>query len=153
LKNAGCLVNTSGSDWHTAGDLSPPTINIRQDQHPSSNATIPTHNSAAQSGHILADLISELEDNLDKARAPHVSDVYARPSTDIWKQHRNRLDIPHDEHSRIANAYKQIDHWQDIVASGLSPKIGNMPLDIIFNDLRNQLPGIITALKPLETLS
>jgi hypothetical protein len=103
--------------------------------------------------HYLADLMSELEDNLHKARAPRVGDVYSRPSSRVWKEYRNRLNIPPDLHNRIGNAYVQIDEWQDIVASGLNPNMGSMTLNLKVTDLSRDLPNLISELKKIDVLS
>jgi predicted nucleotide-binding protein len=122
LIKAGCPVNLSGSDWHTAGDLTPATVQIpnglpSRTQDANTQGTI----SVQIEEHLLQDLISELEDNLERARAPRVGDVYTRPSNSVWKEHRNKLNIPPDTRNQIANAYRQIDQWLDVVLTGLSP--------------------------------
>jgi predicted nucleotide-binding protein len=150
LRKAGCPVNLNGSDWHTAGDLSPPIVHP-----PKKSEAIETRTDVQiePPSHLMADLISELEDNLSSARAPRVGDVYKRPSSRVWKDCRNKLDIPPDVRHRTANAYKQIDEWLDIVVSGLSPNLGSMTLELKVNDLRHDLPNLIGELKKLEGLS
>jgi predicted nucleotide-binding protein len=148
LKKAGCPVNLDGSDWHTAGDLSPPVLQLPRDPESTGvTANMQRLDPADTTTHLMADLISELEDNLESARAPRVGDVYSRPSNRVWKDSRNKLNIPPDLHRRVADAYRQIDQWQDIVASGVSPNMGNMALELKVNDLRNDLPNLISELK------
>jgi hypothetical protein len=102
---------------------------------------------------LLADIISELEDNLSSARAPRVGAAFKRPSSRAWKDFRNKVNIPEDVRNRTASAYRQIDEWHDIVTSGSDPKIVNMPLELKVNDLRHDLPNLISELKKLESLS
>lgn len=129
-------------------------------QGPSSEPSIPVNNGNRQHGQatsqgatLLADIISELEDDLSSARAPRVGDAYKRPSNRVWKDCRNRVSIPEDLRNRLGLAYRQIDEWLDIVASGLNPNIGSMALELKVNDLRHDLPNLITELKRLEGLS
>jgi hypothetical protein len=154
LKKAGCPVNLDGSDWHTAGDLSPPGLQLPKDPDPTGvNSNVQRIDPADTTTHLIADLISELQDNLESARAPRVGDVYSRPSNRVWKNSRNKLNIPPDLRHSIANAYRQIDQWQDIVASGRSPNIGSMALELKVNDLRHALPNLISELKKHDDLS
>lgn len=154
LRKAGCPANVDGNDWHTAGDLSPPAVQLpRESDFIPVSAKTERSDPIDSTGHHLADLISELEDNLHKARAPRVGDVYSRPSSRVWKEYRNRLDIPPEVRRRIANAYLQIDEWQDIVASGLSPNIGSMSLNIKVTDLSRDLPTLISELKKIDASS
>jgi predicted nucleotide-binding protein len=154
LRKAGCPVNLDGSDWHTAGDLSPPIGPL-----PAESAHVTAHTQIRQlqepepPNHLMADLISELEDNLDFARAPLVGDVYKRPSNRIWKDNRNKINIDPDLHHRVSNAYRQIDEWHDIAISGLNPNMGSMALELKVNDLRHELPTLIRELKKFESLA
>jgi hypothetical protein len=131
---------------------------LAQGSSPESSA--PVNNGGRPHGHspthsttLLADIISELEDNLSSARAPRVGDVYKRPSNQAWKDCRNKVSIPEDLRNRVAFSYRQIDEWLDIVASGLNPNIGSAALELKVNDLRRDLPNLITELKKLEGLS
>jgi len=132
---------------------SPTQASSSESSPPVSHGSRPRGQAMIQSTTLLADIISELEDNLVSARAPRVGDVYKRPSNQAWKDGRNKVDIPEDLRYRIASAYRQIDEWLDIVASGLSPNIGSMALELKVNDLRSCLPNLITELKKLEGLS
>jgi len=136
-------LNLSGLAQESNSESSTPVNNGR-----SLHERAPAHSTT-----LLADIISELEDNLSSARAPRVGDVYKRPSTRVWKDSRNKVDIPEDLRSRIASAYRQIDEWLDIVASGLNPNMGSMALELKVNDLRHGLPALIGELKKLEGLS
>lgn len=98
----------------------------------------------------LGDLISELEDNLEAARAPRMGDVYRRPSNRVWREGRNKFSVPVDIRGRITNAYRQIDGWQDIVLSGLHPNMGSPALDAMVGSLRHELPGLIAELQRLD---
>jgi predicted nucleotide-binding protein len=146
LRSAGCPVNLTGTDWHTAGDLGAPDVNAQADGA-GSESGVPNPPSQSAS---LADLISELEDNLDAARAPSVGDVYARPSNGIWRENRNRFSIPAELRQRMVNAYRQINQWHDIVASGINPNIGSTALNAMAGSLRDQLPQLIAELKTLK---
>jgi predicted nucleotide-binding protein len=162
LKTAGCPVNMTGTDWQTAGDMAGPPAHQEQavpsptarDQeagdvrgaHGGNPAPTPPRGAI----HPLADLISELEDNLDAARAPRAGDVYVRPSNSVWKRDRNRLSIPTELRNRLTNAYRQINSWLDIVLSGLSPNLGSPALHSMVAALRSELPELISELKKLE---
>jgi hypothetical protein len=63
------------------------------------------------------------------------------------------LDIPPDLHNRIRNAYVRIDEWHDIVASGLSPNMGSMALNLKVTDLSRDLPNLISELKKIDVLN
>jgi hypothetical protein len=98
---------------------------------------------------VLADLISELEDNLECARAPRVGDAYARPSSQVWKSTRNRLTLPNHLRSELTHIYRQIDSWCTVVESGVSPNMGSPAIDGTIASLRNQLWNLIEELKKL----
>jgi hypothetical protein len=63
------------------------------------------------------------------------------------------LNIPSDIRNRIGNAYVQIDEWHDIVASGLNPNMGSMPLNLKVTDLSRDLPTLISELKKIDALN
>jgi len=71
----------------------------------------------------------------------------------MWKDFRNKIDIPEDMRNRITSSYRQIDEWGDIVASGLNPNMGSMVLELKVNDLRLALPNLINELRKFEDLS
>jgi hypothetical protein len=98
---------------------------------------------------LLADLISELEDNLECARAPRIGDAYARPSSQVWKSNRNRLTLPNHLRSELTNVYRQIDSWCTVVDSGVTPNMGSPAIDGTTASLRNQLWNLIEELKKL----
>jgi hypothetical protein len=118
LQSAGCSANLLGTDWHTAGDMRPPELSppVQQVQvvHAIGNQSSPT-------SFALADLISELEDNLRMAKAPRVGSTYRRPSSQTWKAVRNKLQLPGVLRSDLTVAYDQIDAWGDQVDRGLNP--------------------------------
>lgn len=116
---------------------------------PESPASAPEQ-PAIQSATLLADLISELEDNLDCASRPRAGDVYRRPSVRVWLENRNRVDLAAGIRSQVQTAYNQIKTWADIVSSGLSPNLGNMQLDLTVSDLRMSLPSLIHQLRTLQ---
>lgn len=109
--------------------------------------------SASQNATSLADIISELEDNLDCAERPRTGDVYRRPSIKAWIENRNRLTLPADILSTLKNAYNRIGSWADVVASGLHPNMGNPHLDLIVSDLRMSLPSLIDQLRKRQEAS
>lgn len=99
---------------------------------------------------LLADVISELEDNLGKAKGPRIGDTYQRPSSEVWKKNRNRLNFPTELRSTLENAYRQIDAWQSIVESGVKPNYGSPPLNFATSNLASLLPHLIDELKKLR---
>jgi hypothetical protein len=99
---------------------------------------------------LLADVISELEDNLERARVPRIgSDAYARPSSQVWKNNRNRLTLPNHLRSDVTNRYHQIDGWKTVAETGVHPNMGSPAIESITADLRTQLPALIGELKKL----
>ncbi len=109
--------------------------------------------SATRSPTSLADIISELEDNLDCASRPRTGDAYRRPSTRVWLENRNKINLPPDIHSQVKNIYNRISSWGDVVASGLNPNLGSMELNLIVSDLRSSLPPLIDRLRKLQNLN
>jgi hypothetical protein len=108
-------------------------------------------NSSSQNSLLLADLISELEDNFDCASRPRTGDVYRRPSTRMWLENRNRMSLPQDLSLDLKNTYNRIGSWADVVATGLNPNLGSMPLELIISDLRSSLPSLIQRLQKLQS--
>jgi hypothetical protein len=98
---------------------------------------------------LFADVISELEDNLHRAKMPRIGDTYQRPSSEAWKKNRNRLSLSESLRSDIDFAYRQIDLWQSIVDSGVHPNYGSPALNTATSNLASQLPSLIGALKKL----
>lgn len=98
---------------------------------------------------LLADVISEMEDNLGKAKMPQIGVTYRRPSSEVWKRNRNRLSLSAGLRSDIEIAYRQIESWQDMVDSGLRPHLGGQALNIVTSDLAARLPNLIDVLKKL----
>ncbi len=99
---------------------------------------------------VLADLVSELEDNLNCALKPRMGDTYRRPSSTVWKANRNKLNLPPDLRSDLNASYQQIESWRDVVDSGLSPNLGSMELETTVAGLRKELPVLIERLKQLQ---
>ncbi len=109
--------------------------------------------SSQQNSLLLADLISELEDNFDCASRPRTGDVYRRPSTKAWLENRNKITLPQDIYLEIKNTYNRIGSWADVVASGLNPNAGSMELNILVTDLRSSLPSLIDRLRKVNAAS
>jgi hypothetical protein len=124
-------------------------VNVESARVPNNTKSQQNH-AIAQNFTLLADIISELEDNLDCAERPRTGDVYRRPSTKTWIENRNRLTLPADTLSTLKNAYNRISSWADVVASGLSPNIGSPQLNLIVSDLRMSLPSLIDQLRKLQ---
>jgi hypothetical protein len=101
----------------------------------------------------LADIISELEDNLDRAQRPTTGDVYRRPSNTAWLENRNRMTLPPDVRTQLNYIYHEIDSWLDIVNSGLNPNMGSMKLNLIVSGLTQALPPILSQLRALQPVS
>lgn len=99
---------------------------------------------------LLAEIVSELEDNLDCASGPRAGDVYRRPSTGAWIGNRNRITLPPDVYQRLKDAYRSILSWADIVASGRHPNLGSQELDRIVSGLRSSLPPLIDQLRMVQ---
>ncbi|MGD0801425.1 MAG: hypothetical protein ABR906_08930 [Terracidiphilus sp.] len=108
---------------------------------------------SAQSPALLADIISELEDNLDCASTPRAGDVYRRPSTRVWLEYRNKITLPPDIYLEVKNTYSRISNWGDVVASGLNPNMGSMELSLIVSDLKSALPTLIERLREFQKSS
>lgn len=146
LETAGCAVNRDGTDWLTFGDMTP------------QKNVIPVPTSAVESPRkpddadrlLLADIISELEDNLDAAKMPRVGDTYRKPSSDVWKNNRNRLKLLEPLRSDLTLAYRQIDIWQSQVDSGVHPNYGSEALNAATSSLVGRLPVIIDSLRKLR---
>jgi len=104
----------------------------------------------------LADLISDLEDNLNKARSP-ASDrqfgagTYIRPSTDLWKAVRNKLRLEPRTRVSLNRVYTMVDRWCSIVDSGLRPGLGSPELDLIVGKLRVEIPALLEELRKAQT--
>jgi hypothetical protein len=107
--------------------------------------------SSSENPLLLADLISELDDNFDCASRLRSGDAYRRPSTRVWLEIRNKISLPQDISLDLKSTYNQIGSWADIVATGLNPNTGSMPLELIVSDLRSSLPSLIERLRKLQT--
>jgi predicted nucleotide-binding protein len=148
LEKAGCPVNLSGTDWQTTGDMRPPEVSAIQQPMPSQPK--PKTSLPNEPDHLLADVISELEDNLERARAPRVGDAYARPSLKVWKDNRNKLALPEYVRSEVTNMYREIDSWSTIVEAGINPNMGSVALENAAASLKIRLPELIAKLKKLS---
>ena len=104
---------------------------------------------AIQGSTPLGDIISELEDNLDRASRPRTGDVYRRPSNRAWLEYRNKVTLPPDIQSQVKNAYHEIDRWADIVGTGLNPNMGSRPLNLIVSGVASSMPHLIEQLRKL----
>jgi len=109
--------------------------------------------SGTQASTLLADIISELDDNFDRASMPRTGDAYRRPSTRAWIENRNKITLPPEIQPHVKNAYHQIDSWLDIVNTGLHPNQGSMQLNLIVSDLRSSLPPLLYELRKLQLLN
>jgi hypothetical protein len=98
----------------------------------------------------LADIISELEDNLDRSQRPTMGDVYRRPSIKAWVENRNRVMLPSDVRMQLKSIYHEVNSWLDIVNSGLNPNLGSMQLNLIVSGLAQALPPVISQLRALQ---
>jgi hypothetical protein len=127
-------------------------------QHPTSNSIaveVPTKSKEDQTQNraLLADIVSELEDNLDCAQRPQTGATYRRPSTQAWLESRNKIELPPEIYSQIKNTYGRIKTWADIVSSGLHPTQGSMELNLIVSDLRQSLPSLIESIRKAASQS
>ena len=102
---------------------------------------------------LLADVISELEDNLDRASRPRAGDAYRRPSNRAWLENRNKVTVPAETQARVKAAYDQIGSWSDILSTGLHPDMGSVELNMIVSGLRLSLPPLIDELRRLNSES
>jgi hypothetical protein len=104
----------------------------------------------ADQNHIpLADVLSELEDNLACAAKPSVGDAYRRPSSQVWKENRNKIVLPDHIRSVATDVYRQIDSWADVVDSGLNPNMGSTELHVTIGSLKARLPNLIAEFRKL----
>jgi hypothetical protein len=99
----------------------------------------------------LANLISELEDNLRKALDP-VTDrfsmgAYTRPSTDCWKSTRNAPWLDKKLRDGLNDVYADVDRWCSIVDSGVKPGLGSPRINLIVADLRAKIPALLEELR------
>jgi hypothetical protein len=99
---------------------------------------------------LLADLISELEDNYDRACRPQTGDVYRQPSDSTWLKNRNRIHLPAEIRTQVVNAYHEISSWADVVRSGLHPNTGSMQLNLLVSGLQTSLPSLLAQLRKFE---
>jgi hypothetical protein len=111
------------------------------------------HNRSAKE---LANLISELEDNLTKASSPVIDrsfggGTYVRPSTDCWKAVRNLLQINAQLRDRLSRVYADVDRWWSIVDSGLKPGIGSPELNAIVARLCEAIPTLLRELRKAQS--
>ena len=98
---------------------------------------------------LLADLVSELEDNLEHARVRRIGDVYLHPSSEAWRTNRNRLRLQESLRSEVTQIYREIETWRTIVESGVHPNMGSPALDLATSSLSGRLPSIIAELRKL----
>jgi hypothetical protein len=104
---------------------------------------------------LLADLISELRENLNTSLAYYSGSPgnrsYISPFTDFWRQARNQLRgvIGERLFIDVENVYERIQRWKGIVDSPhrVSPDIGNPEVDSITTVVRNIVPILITKLE------
>jgi len=103
----------------------------------------------------LANLVSELQDNLAKTRQP-VTDrffgggAYIRPSAESWKAVRNILQLESPLRERLDRVYTQVDRWAGIVDSGTKPGTGSLELNRITVNLRTEIPRILKELNQMQ---
>jgi diguanylate cyclase (GGDEF)-like protein len=98
---------------------------------------------------LLAEVISELEDNLECARAPRIGDAYRRPSSQAWKNSRNKIELLEPLRSDVVQIYREIEDWLNVIESGVHPNMGSPALNNTTSSLATQLPGVIAELKKL----
>jgi diguanylate cyclase (GGDEF)-like protein len=110
---------------------------------PASNRQTPTQRA------LLAEVISELEDNLECARAPRIGDSYRRPSSQAWKNSRNKVGLPDPLRSDVTQIYREIGDWLTVVESGVHPNMGSPALNNTTASLTTRLPWLIAELKKL----
>jgi hypothetical protein len=103
---------------------------------------------------LLADISSELRDNLEIAQAYYTgmpgNRSYIPPSTEIWKRIRNDLSTVLDRRMMIQleAAYVRIQRWQGIAESGrVNPDIGNPEVREIATAMQGLLPQLIASLE------
>jgi hypothetical protein len=114
---------------------------------PSEQKDRTTESTGGDHSTLLADLISELDDNYDRACRPQTGDVYRQPSDSTWLKNRNRIHLPVEIRTQVVNAYHEIGSWADIVRSGLHPNTGSTQLNLLLSGLRTSLPSLIAQLR------
>jgi hypothetical protein len=102
----------------------------------------------------LANLISELEDNLRKALDP-ITDrfsmgAYTRPSMDCWKSTRNAPWLDKKLRDSLNEVYADVDRWCSIVDSGVKPGMGSPKLNFIVTALKVKIPTLLEALRKAQ---
>ncbi|HXZ26515.1 MAG TPA: hypothetical protein VEG08_00795, partial [Terriglobales bacterium] len=98
---------------------------------------------------LIADLMSELQDNLGKAHSPVVGEAYVRPSCARWKEVRNQVVLPDKLRGGLNHAYVEIERWCSIVDSSVKPAYGSRELDQVAITMRSELTALIEELKRL----
>jgi preprotein translocase subunit SecD len=96
---------------------------------------------------LIADIISELEDNLAALVKPIVGNTFRKPTSSAWKQNRNNIDLPGELRAKVTKTYQTIDAWADIVGPGLHLGTGSMELNTIFASLPFTLTPLIERLR------
>lgn len=115
----------------------------------STSAKPASNRQAPIQGVLVAEVISELEDNLERARAPRIGDAYRRPSSQAWRNSRNKIGLPAPLHSDVIQIYREIEDWLTVVESGVHPNIGSPALNNTAASLATRLPLVIAELKKL----
>lgn len=106
---------------------------------------------SSRTDHFLADVISELEDNLDRARRPRTGEAYRQPSDGTWLENRNKIELPAEVRSQVNSAYHDISAWADIVRTGIHPNLGSMQLNLLASGLAMSLPPLINQLRKIQS--
>jgi TIR domain len=141
------LVHISQEEGGKRGDIT--SVNMATPSSQPMSSERPSRVSATTQRDMLADLISELEDNLDVAKAPRVGDAYVRPSSEVWESIRNKITLPDLLRSNLTAAYRLIDGWVAVVESRVHPNIGSPALNVATKALQGSLPGLIEELKKI----
>jgi hypothetical protein len=141
------LVHTSDEEGKRRNGI--PSANVTTPSPQPISSESPGPPSTTTQRDLLADLISELEDNLNCARTPRIGDAYDRPSSQVWRSIRNKIKLPDRLRSHLSITYRQIDSWLTVVESGVHPNIGSPDLNVTTNGLRNELPILIEELKKI----
>jgi hypothetical protein len=136
---------------HTSPEAGPENENLELKRRLAS-----TGNSTEGTGSkLLADLISELEGNLETAKyfysGPPGSRVYLPPSIQCWKSVRNELPFLDDGVlNDLKQIYTQTERWSGIVSSGIKPGIGSPEINEITTRLKMTLPALLTRLENVK---
>ena len=93
-------------------------------------------------------LVLELEDNDRAASQFQIERSYVAPSNAEWLNRRASLSgLPEELLGELTTPYEKIRRWKAIVDSGINPLMGSVEIPKTCQELRVELPPLISKLK------